>query len=304
MRYPSRNCGRTGDKGRWLRKMQSELSNEVKRDEIDWDIVRGLMFREQGLDPNWTDTCTLMTTLHQSAFKGAVDIMTWCLKKGADVNGCTTLGRTPLHYACAGNSPTCVRQLLNFGADINHRTLSGLTALHLCASYSSFEAAVELLSWRGGFIDVDAEDSRQQKADDIARENRIANAIRSYRETPHTHARTDLVEQVPHEIASPSVPVMVSQGQEKCIATICRTRGASQDVLVPTPRVSTKKGRDLKRCLSSATLNQQILATGTDCKPVDSDAWTMRAHKRGSLRMSASQMLLGNSPAAMKRGGA
>ncbi|KAI0599016.1 ankyrin repeat-containing domain protein [Biscogniauxia sp. FL1348] len=63
---------------------------------------------------------------------GAIIVLDWLLKNGADINATSTTGRTPLSFLCR-NPPDnlgIIRQLVKMGANVNHQNLEGSTPLH------------------------------------------------------------------------------------------------------------------------------------------------------------------------------
>lgn len=159
----------------------------------DWKKVRDFLFMD-GLNPNYTDKSTLVTTAHRCAYEGQCDILRWCLATGADKNARTEIGRSVLHSACEGNRPGCVRLLLEQGADADIRTLSGLTPLHVACLYNSYEVVLELLLTTGQAVDVDAEDSRRRTPEMLTKDKRILGAIRRYRLSQDDQRKGDLIE--------------------------------------------------------------------------------------------------------------
>jgi ankyrin repeat protein len=55
----------------------------------------------------------------------------YLLSVGSPVNGLTTGGRTPLHYACEHGYIDIVRALIKSGANVNIGDKSGWTPIHL-----------------------------------------------------------------------------------------------------------------------------------------------------------------------------
>lgn len=100
-----------------------------------------------------------------------------------------------MHYACDGNSPSCIRALLDGGADASQTTLSGLTPLHVACSWSQVDAALALLSCPNQIIDIDGEaGSDKQTADSMTKDATILEAIASYRERLDDVREAELVE--------------------------------------------------------------------------------------------------------------
>jgi len=179
---------------RLQRRLQDELDDVLRERDEDWAKVRDLMVLSDGLQPNYTDTSSQMTTLMRCAYAGETDILNWCIQKGANVNAVSAIGRSALHYACNGNRLTCLRMLLERGADPNLGSLAGETPLHVCCMYNCYEAALELLHGTKGVIEIDAEDSRRLIPESVATDKKILRAIRKYRATFEERRKADLIE--------------------------------------------------------------------------------------------------------------
>merc|ERR1711920_477844 len=149
---------------------------------------------ESGLNPNYEDS-SMVGTIHQAAFAGHADILQWCIRHKADVNGRTTLGRCPLHYACDGNKPAAARLLLKEAADPNQGTLSMMTPLHICCQTGTYDVVLVLLHETEQVIDVDAEDTKRRTAESLTKDKDILRAIRKYRNNLDDKRKEAMVEQ-------------------------------------------------------------------------------------------------------------
>ena len=83
------------------------------------------------------------TLLHHAAGFGSLEMMTWLLESGADVNAKNRRKSTPLHWAVHDTAKA--KLLLSKGADLNARQAEGRTALHLASMLGNGEATLRLL---------------------------------------------------------------------------------------------------------------------------------------------------------------
>mmetsp|Transcript_11795 Transcript_11795/g.15973 ORF Transcript_11795/g.15973 Transcript_11795/m.15973 type:complete len:140 (+) Transcript_11795:202-621(+) len=74
----------------------------------------------------------LWTPLHFACLKGNENAAIALLKKGANPNAHTRVGKSPLMFACMKNIATTTRMLLDKNADPHHRDKSGKKALDVC----------------------------------------------------------------------------------------------------------------------------------------------------------------------------
>ena len=94
-----------------------------------------------------------MSTLHEAASMGQVDLLESLVARHADINGHDGLGWTPLHWAAEANRPGIAMLLIDEGADVNARDTGGSTPLHRAAGVGS-RAIVELLVAQGADVNV------------------------------------------------------------------------------------------------------------------------------------------------------
>ena len=83
--------------------------------------------------------------LHRSAHHGNVAMIRLLISLGADVNGKTSEGSTPIWFATEANQPEAVRVLAEAGADVNV-THNGLTALAYARTHGRAAAVQALLA--------------------------------------------------------------------------------------------------------------------------------------------------------------
>jgi len=199
-------------KDQFLKKRQGELDSLLREEDIDWRQVRNLMVRTAKLNPNYTDPSTQMSTAHRAAYAGEAEILSWCLRGGADVNARSAIRRSLLHYACDANRIACVRLLLEHGADVNILTLSHRTPLHTCCANNCYESVLELLHGTSAIVDIDAEDSQRQLPQDLTQNKFILRLIRKYRATMEERRKVDLVEQALQRLVQ-----MFAKQERSCI---------------------------------------------------------------------------------------
>ena len=106
---------------------------------------------------------------------GQCEMIRFLLAKGADVNKVTenALGMTPLYHAAFKAQYNASLLLLNAGAHVDVRAHSGFTALMAATNHGHCDLIRTLLR-RGASLD--ARDTRDRNAEDIARENEKAEA--------------------------------------------------------------------------------------------------------------------------------
>lgn len=178
---------------------QRKLEWLLRDGEVDWQEVTSLM-AVGGLHPNQKELSTGMITLHRAAADGQAEVLLWCIKEKADVDARTYMGRSPLHFACDGCRPRCIRILLEHHADCNIRSLSSLTPLHLCCQANSLEAVSALLHDPQQVVDIDAEDNRNRRAEALTTDRQILRVLRKYRASIDDRRRALLVEQCLHRL--------------------------------------------------------------------------------------------------------
>ncbi|XP_019853444.1 PREDICTED: E3 ubiquitin-protein ligase HACE1-like [Amphimedon queenslandica] len=93
------------------------------------------------------------TLLHSAANTGAIDTLSFLIKRGATINVIDRIGVTPLHLAARNGHKKCVQKLFDNGADISIHDNEGLTALHWLACNGRTELLFSILQ-RGEFVDV------------------------------------------------------------------------------------------------------------------------------------------------------
>jgi len=94
--------------------------------------------------------------LHIAALKGATNVITALLAKGAEVNARNKFGQTPLHRAMITGDLNTVKLLIIAKAEISGRDNQGLTPIHLAAQRKHGEVVQFLLEHGAEFDAHDA----------------------------------------------------------------------------------------------------------------------------------------------------
>lgn len=129
-----------------------------------------------GADPNGRDPATNGgTALTWAAYCGRPEVARLLLDFGAEVDGASDAGVTPLHEAAKAGSAPLALLLLDRGANVDARTRSGWTPL-LWASERGHANVVRLLLERGA--SVDASDRAGRTPLSVARASRHDEVVR------------------------------------------------------------------------------------------------------------------------------
>lgn len=95
--------------------------------------------------------------LHWACHYGALEVVQWLLRHGADTSKCSTQGWSPMHVAAIRGQHACIQALVNYDGDLSLQDLKGHTSLHLAAAHGRVLTLQTLL--RAG-ADVATADNR------------------------------------------------------------------------------------------------------------------------------------------------
>ena len=109
------------------------------------------LLHAHGATMNWE-----LWPLHNAASSGRLELVTWLLEIGGDMNQADSYGHTPIMSAAEGHHEV-VSALCERGATLEGRNANGQTALHLAAACPQ---CVRPLLKRGAVVDVKDEEGR------------------------------------------------------------------------------------------------------------------------------------------------
>ncbi|XP_034472739.1 E3 ubiquitin-protein ligase MIB2 isoform X2 [Drosophila innubila] len=152
----------------------SGLSGSSVADKLVREAAQGhLDFVKQYLDVNPSQVDVMSggkACIQVASHQGYVELVTYLISKGANVNVVDKEGDSALHYAAFGNQPETMRVLLEHGAEVNFLNSSHCSALHICAHKKTPHCVRELLQHNAN---VNIQDSYGDTAlhDAIGKEN-------------------------------------------------------------------------------------------------------------------------------------
>ncbi|EDW28509.1 GL18910 [Drosophila persimilis] len=152
----------------------SGLSGSSVADKLVREAAQGhLEFVRQYLDMNPTQVDVMSggkACIQVASHQGYVELVSYLISKGANVNAVDKEGDSALHYAAFGNQPATMRVLLQHGAEVNFLNSSHCSALHICAHKKTPHCVRELLQHQAN---VNIQDSYGDTAlhDAIGKEN-------------------------------------------------------------------------------------------------------------------------------------
>ena len=107
-----------------------------------------------GARVNEKSISTGYTALHASALSGGARVGSFLIRKGANVNARSDLGKTPLHSAAQVGNAEMARILIKAGAELNPKDNLGYTPLHTAAqAFCRFEV-IKILVEAGADINA------------------------------------------------------------------------------------------------------------------------------------------------------
>ena len=149
-------------------------------------IVEMLLDHGADLDAETQDR-TGNNALTEAVYNKRIDIVRVLLRRGANVNKKSKLGRTALYFATTTGDPGLVADLLNHGSDINTPDFLGVTPLMQAAKYADPEI-VSLLLARGASVhEIDTEG---KTALQFAQERRVYSEEDKYQQVQIVRALT------------------------------------------------------------------------------------------------------------------
>ena len=89
------------------------------------------------------------TPLHLASRRGFVNVASYLVEQGADVNVQGAWELTPLHYSAIFNQPEITKLLLQCNADTSLKDVKGCSALDHAMTEQNIDVATILQKWRG-----------------------------------------------------------------------------------------------------------------------------------------------------------
>jgi len=93
------------------------------------------------------ESYTHKTLLHNAALESDLDLIRFCVSKGASANSLDVHGSTPFMYACGANDVECVKEICKIdGIDINILNYEKRSGLHFAAIRSNIDMLIYLIN--------------------------------------------------------------------------------------------------------------------------------------------------------------
>ncbi|XP_075971213.1 ankyrin repeat domain-containing protein 49-like [Anticarsia gemmatalis] len=116
------------------------------------DTLKELLLKQPGLVH--AQDSDGYTPLHRAAYSNHVEVISYLVSVGANVNTKTQLGWTPLHSACNWNNYAAAARILAAGADPAAVSDGEQTPLHLAAAISHCKSTLLVLFLREDMVEI------------------------------------------------------------------------------------------------------------------------------------------------------
>ncbi|MPC10900.1 Ankyrin-2 [Portunus trituberculatus] len=208
---------------------QEELNKSLVKAVSHHDAEKVRVVLKLGADPNVK--CGSSPALLRATRDGALYVLQALLAAGADVDGRTDLGNSPLHLAARGGYGEAIVQLVHSGAFVDAINRSGVTPLQMALAHGHVEVAQTLLRFNADmFLQNKVGETAYDVANQLGYIGLVSGAPREIRRDSGVGTKV--------ETPSNDIPVAVRmiQGIEiGCAGTVddCLRQGASPNTLLP-----------------------------------------------------------------------
>ena len=126
----------------WVPVFSGEIHDACKAGDLA--KVKALLAKDSSLLQSKTEEGK--TPLHMATGWGQVEIVTYLLSIGADINAVNNNGGNPIHVAASQNKPECARILVAHGAQINAKQgKTGATPIMIAVMKGNYDVAKVLI---------------------------------------------------------------------------------------------------------------------------------------------------------------